>query len=81
MLLSFYRNTNVQSKCSLAVAAFVCDADSRADVCINYMSVITPVYMQPPLARDHSVQDLIVLTRYYFQVINHSMEILTIIFC
>ena len=63
LTLFFYRNTNVQSKCSLAVAAFVCDADSRADVCINYMSVITPVYMQPPLVRGHNVQNLIVLTR------------------
>lgn len=27
-----FRNTNVQSKCSLCVAAYVCDADSRSEV-------------------------------------------------
>ena len=31
----YFRNTSVQSKTSLAVAAFVCDADSRENVRIN----------------------------------------------
>ena len=30
------RNTAVQSKTALAVAAFVCDADSRENVCLTF---------------------------------------------